>query len=135
MANLIKISSSGGGGATQGFINIPEGDWIFKSTKGGSVFPGFSENTIPMVKNMTGHATNGWSENSQIGFSGSCTISVNNETAASATASKSANVGSQNWGIDITVNCVFLPFFYNMDLTLTQQSETSGNIVVWLEKQ
>ena len=117
-----------------GFVNVPAGNWQWKSTKTGSTFPGFSDNVIPICGSRSGSSSHGWSENTQIGFSGTCSISLNSQNVASATASKGANVGSTNWGINMTVQNVFFPQYYGMDLTATKNAITSGTITVWLEK-
>ena len=115
-------------------MNVPDGEWMFKSTASGSVFQGFSDNVIPMCKNVSGSGTHGWSENTQIGFSGSCSATINTIAVATASASKGANVGSTQWSTNVTANHVFIPALYGMDLTLVQQKEKSGTITVWLEK-
>ena len=124
-----------GGGSDHGFINIPSGTWETKSTVRGDSFPGFSSNVIPIAMNQTASSNHGWSENTQIGFSGSTTCAVNGKTSGKATASKGANVGSTNWSTRVDVYNVYLPAFYNMDLTAVQNGVKSGTITVWLQKK
>ena len=127
-------SGESGMASMEGFINIPSGNWVWKSTKTGSSFPGFSNNVIPICKTFSASSEHGWSENTQIGFSGSTTASCNSQTVATGSASKGANVGSKNWSTSVTAYNVFLPQYYGMDLTVVQNSEKSGTITVWLQK-
>lgn len=136
-----KRNTSGGSGGNSlealGFINIPEGEWVMKSTLKDDVFPGFSENVIPLTMSFSG--VNGSSSH------GNCTWGSLDCSASRSLNGKTTVATSGHMSFDISrggarVSCggsashIYIPAFYNFDLTAIQKGVTSGTITCWLQK-
>lgn len=126
-----------GGSDTMGFTAIPEGNWEFKSSKT-STWPGFSSSVIPICQTITcsATATGNWPSISWA----SASTSINGTAALTAAGGTRWNESFSGHshvvrvGGDATAYSVFLPWFYNMNLTTVQQNVTNGTITVWLQK-
>ena len=117
------------------FTNIPEGNWTLKSTKNGDVFPGFSDKVIPLTADFS-NSFSDYSVNCTSGnMSNSRSASVNGKTVFYFYGHMKFDIArSQAW-LDGNgyAKGVFLPFYYNFDLTATQAGVKSGTITTWLE--
>lgn len=148
MATIINISGGGWDWLKNfGFTNIPAGNWQIKNALlNGDVWPGFSSNVIPLCMNLTasfsGGATGGTNSNS-VSYSFSTNPTINGIGAGSITGSgrggvnKSFTSGQQATGSasgSINIYNVWLPRYFNNDLTALQAGITSGTISMWLEK-
>ena len=136
MPNVSNISSSGGG-LSDLFINIPDGKWILKSTAKKDTWPGFSDNVIPLCIDVSasysGHSVN----NTSGQMSDSRTVNVNGKSVFYIYGHMSFEIArAQSW-LDGNGNAksIFLPVYYNFDLTAVQQGVKSGTISTWLEKE
>lgn len=134
MPNAVQIK---GGGVSSWFINIPKGNWVLKSTAKGDTFPGFSDNVIPLCidvsESYSGHSVN----NTSGQMSDSRTVKVNGKSVFYIYGHMSFEIArAQSW-LDGNGNAksIFLPVYYNFDLTAVQQGVKSGTISTWLEKE
>ena len=142
--NVCAMAGNGGAAdgdetlTIMGFKNVPKGNWVFKATSTGDSFPGFSNDVIPLAMNTSASGgdhdqTNGG------GLSCSGTASINGKEAC---YSHGSFRGTQFTGhthpvwVDSSAraNSVFLPWFYNMDLTAVQNGIKSGTITAWMQK-
>ena len=103
-----------------GFTNIPIGNWVFKSTSTGESFPGFGDDVIPIAMNTGSSCSrshSNYTSSSPMTTSGSTAINGKTASAINASASKGINRESLSVNASTTAYSVFLPWFYNMDLT------------------
>ena len=138
MANALITRKGGTSLASLGFINVPNGNWVLKSTTTGSTFPGFSSNVIPIAMNTGSSCSrshSNYTSSSPMTTSGSTAINEKTASAINASASKGINRESLSVNASTTAYSVFLPWFYDMDLTAVQNGVTSGTITAWLEKK
>ena len=134
----LKVSGTYNPLISIGFINVPNGNWVFKATSTGSTFPGFSDNVIPMAMDTGSSCSrshSNYTSSSAMTTSGSTAINGKTASAINASASKGINRESLSVSANTTAYSVFLPWFYNMDLSAVQNGVTSGTITAWLEKQ
>lgn len=130
---LCNLGGSGGGSLKDlGFVNVPSGTWVFKSTKNGNTWPGFSSKVIPLTMQRGASA----SGSSLGGITGNVYDSkVNNVNYVYLNTSKGSSNGQVGMNSSATNDYAFLPYAYNMDLTSVQNNITSGTITCWLEKK
>lgn len=135
MPNIISIP--GGGGSSSWFANVPDGNWVLKSTANSDQWPGFSNNVIPLCgtfsTSYSGHSNNCTSGN----MSGNKSATQNGKTALSVSGSMNFAIsrGEANISGSGKAYNVFLPAFYDFDLTATQEGVTSGTITAWLVRE
>lgn len=124
--------------ASLGFTNVPEGDWVLETTATNSTFPGFSSNVIPIAMNSGSSCSrshSNYTSSSAMTTSGLTTINGKQASAIWASASKGINRESLSVNASTTAYSVFLPWFYNMDLTAVQNGVKNGTITAWLRKK
>ena len=136
MPNIISISG-GGGTSSSWFTNIPDGNWVLKSTAKGDTFPGFSNNVIPLTANFSTDYRKSSSNCTSGSLSDNRTISVNGKRALYSYASMGFDISRGGADVHGTANAdnVFLPFYYDFDLTAVQEGVTSGTISTWLVRE
>ena len=144
------INASGGGGdwlKNFGFTNIPAGNWQIKNAPlNGDVWPGFSSNVIPLCMNLTasfsGGATGGNNSNS-VSYTINTTPQINSINAGTITGNgrggvnksfTSGQAATASVSGSVEIYNVWLPRYFNNDLTALQTGITSGTISIWLEK-
>lgn len=141
--NVCAMAGNGGAAdgdetlTIMGFKNVPKGNWIFKATSTGDSFPGFSENVIPIATNSGSSCSrshSNYTSSSPMTTSGSTAINGKTASEINASASKGIDRESLSVNASTTAYSVFLPWFYNMDLTAVQNGIKSGTITAWMQK-
>lgn len=134
MGQCALLNSRGGTSLKSlGFINVPQGNWKIKT---GS-FPGFSENVIPLTANFganCGNSHNNWTSGGSLTASSSASTNGKTTISVNSSARKGINREYLETKGSATAYNVFLPMFYDMDLTAVQTGVKRGTITSWLEK-
>lgn len=118
---------------TLGFINVPKGEWVLKI--GTKSISAKDSTIIPIcVESVKASA---YSQHTGGGSVGNTNYTkINNINAVSG----SYSIGGLAQYNNITVTGsgtgynIFLPLFYSMDLSATQNGYTSGTLSAWLEE-
>ena len=141
--NVCAMAGNGGAAdidetlTIMGFKNVPKGNWVFKATSTGDAFPGFSSNIIPISMNSGSSCSrshSNYTSSSPMTTSGYTAINGKTASEINASASKGINRESLSVNASTTAYSVFLPWFYNMDLTAVQNGVKSGTITAWMQK-
>ena len=133
MPTINELNGGGSSLNSMGFINVPSGNWKIKT---GS-FPGFSENVIPLTMSFSG--VNGSASHGNCTWGSldcSASRAINGKTAVSTSGSMWFEISRAGASVNCGggANHIFIPMFYDMDLTAVQNNVTSGTITSWLEK-
>ena len=136
-ANINQNLRGGTSLSDLGFKNVPEGDWVLKSTALGDAFPGLGENIIPLVlTSISGNTTQiGYSTQNNGGrYIGTASINGIQAEWHQMYIDGNGEIVPQLWG-NGTAYKLFLPAFFGYDLTATQKGVTQTNIEAWLQKE
>lgn len=139
MPTLVRICGGGGTSLSDlGFKNVPEGDWVLKSTAFGDTFPGYGSNIIPLVVESMGasaYINYGTAGNGRH-YHGYAKINNRNAVHQDEMINGDGEILPQVWAWATGYN-LFIPAFYDYDLSATQAgtTDTSIKITAWLQKQ
>lgn len=116
-----------------GFTNVPDGEWIMKT--GSKTISAKSSTIIPLViKSIS--ASVSYRKPSTNSSSSSTSKKVNsiNVLALSSTATGNSTMSWIQTDSNATAYNIFIPSFYSLDLSKTQNGYTDGILSAWLEK-
>lgn len=116
-----------------GFVNVPKGEWVLKT--GSKTISAKSSTIIPLVINSIS-ASVSYRKPSTTSSSSSTSKKVNNINvlALSSTATGNSTMSWIQTDSNATAYNIFIPSFYSLDLSETQNGYTDGTLSAWLEK-
>ena len=96
-----------------GFVNVPKGEWVLKT--GSKTISAKSSTIIPLVIK-------------------SISASVSYRKPSTNSSSSNSTMSWIQTDSNATAYNIFIPSFYSLDLSKTQNGYTDGTLSAWLEK-